>query len=77
MPTSQAGSPQTLDNVGPVFGGVHLDANVSGNSSSSLSDLPAIVEDYTATWCTNCVDVEHALDDIADDNHMQHIISTD
>ena len=71
MPTSQAGSPQTLDNVGPVFGGVHLDANVSGNSSSSLSDLPAIVEDYTATWCTNCVDVEHALDDISDDNHMQ------
>ena len=71
MPTSQAGSPQTLDNVGPVFGGVHLDANVSGNSSSSLSDLPAIVEDYTATWCTNCVDVGHALDDISDDNHMQ------
>ena len=71
MPTSQAGSPQTLDNVGPVFGGVHLDANVSGNSNSSLSDLPAIVEDYTATWCTNCVDVGHALDDISDDNHMQ------
>ena len=71
IPTSQAGSPQTLDNVGPVFGGVHLDANVSGNSNSSLSDLPAIVEDYTATWCTNCVDVGHALDDIADDNHMQ------
>jgi|TARA_B100000519_G_scaffold107671_1_gene93309 hypothetical protein len=71
IPTSQAGSPQTLDNVGPVFGGVHLDANVSGNSNSSLSDLPAIVEDYTATWCTNCVDVGHALDDISDDNHMQ------
>ena len=71
MPTSQAGSPQTLDNVGPVFGGVHLDANVSGNSNSSLSDLPAIVEDYTATWGTNCVDVGHALDDISDDNHMQ------
>ncbi|DAC40460.1 MAG TPA: hypothetical protein D7H83_02725, partial [Candidatus Poseidoniales archaeon] len=71
IPASQAGSPQTLDNVGPVFGGVHLDANVSGNSNSSLSDLPAIVEDYTATWCTNCVDVGHALDDISDDNHMQ------
>ena len=71
IPSTNAGSPEELDNVGPVFGGVHLDANVSGNSSSSLSDLPAIVEDYTATWCTNCVDVEHALDDIADDNHKQ------
>jgi len=71
LPTSQAGSPQTLENVGPVFGGVYLDANVSGNTSSALSELPAIVEDYTATWCTNCVDVGHALEDISDENNMQ------
>jgi hypothetical protein len=30
-------------------------------------DLPAVVEYYTATWCSNCVDVEHALDDIESD----------
>ena len=71
LPTSQAGSPQTLEDVGPIFGGVYVDANISGDVTSNLSDLPAIVEDYTATWCTNCIDVEHALDDISDDNHMQ------
>ena len=71
IPSTNAGSPEELDEAGSVFGGVYLDANVSGNVTSSLSDLPAIVEDYTATWCTNCVDVEHALDDIEDQNHMQ------
>ena len=71
LPSSQGGSPETLDDVGSVFGGVYLDANASGNTTSSLSDLPAIIEDYTATWCTNCVDVEHALDDIEGENHMQ------
>ncbi len=71
IPSTNAGSPEELDDVGSVFGGVYLDANISGNVTSSLSELPAIVEDYTATWCTNCIDVEHALDDISDENHMQ------
>ena len=71
IPTTNAGSPEELDDVGSVFGGVYLNVNVSGNATSSLSELPAIVEDYTATWCTNCIDVEHALDDISDENHMQ------
>ena len=51
--------------VGAVFGGQWVDANNSTVQNSQLADLPAIVEDYTATWCTNCVDVEHALDDVA------------
>lgn len=71
MPSSQAGSPQTLEDVGAVFGGIHLDANMSGNATSTLSDLPAIVEDYTATWCTNCISVEKALKDIETENNMQ------
>ena len=71
MPTSHAGSPENLENVGPVFGGVYVDANVSGNSSYNLSDLPAIVEDYTATWCTNCIAVENALKDIESQHQMQ------
>ena len=41
---TQTGSPQTLEDVGPVFGGMHVDLNVSGNATSTLSDLPAIVE---------------------------------
>lgn len=71
LPSYQAGSPEELENVGWVFGGVYLDANASGNSTSALSDLPAIVEDYTATWCDNCIDAEQALLDIEADNHMQ------
>jgi len=71
VPNSQAGSPEKLEDVGWVFGGVYLEANVSGNSTSSLSALPAIVEDYTATWCTNCIQVEDALNDIKDQHHMQ------
>ena len=51
--------------VGAVFGGQWVDANNSTVQTNLLTDLPAIVEDYTATWCTNCVDVEHALDDVA------------
>jgi len=50
--------------VGVIFGGQWAEANNSSVQSSQLADLPAIVEDYTATWCTNCVDVEHALDDV-------------
>ena len=71
MPMTQAGSPQTLEDVGPVFGGMHVDANVSGNATSTLFDLPAIVEDYTATWCTNCISVEKALKEIEAENSMQ------
>ncbi|GIR00807.1 MAG: hypothetical protein CM15mP9_5100 [Methanobacteriota archaeon] len=71
MPSIQAGSPQTLEDVGAVFGGMYLDANESGNASSTLSDLPAIVEDYTATWCTNCISVEKALKEIEAENSMQ------
>ena len=71
MPTTHAGSPQTLEDVGAVFGGMYLDANESGNASSTLSDLPAIVEDYTATWCTNCISVEKALKEIEAENSMQ------
>ncbi len=71
IPTSQAGSPENLEDVGAVFGGLHVDANISGNATSALTDLPAIVEDYTATWCTSCISVEAALKDIESQNHMQ------
>ena len=71
VPSSNAGAPEELDEVGFVFGGVHIVANNSGNATMALSDLPAIVEDYTATWCTNCVKVEHALNDVEETNNMQ------
>ena len=71
IPSSTAGQPEKLDNVGAVFGGVHINATSAGNISLDFSEMPAIVEDYTATWCTNCVDVEHALDDVEETNNMQ------
>ena len=46
-------------------------ANNTGNSTLNLSDLPPVVEVYTATWCSNCVDVEHALDAIENDSGIQ------
>ena len=70
IPASNAGKPVTLEQNGAVFGGLYLDANESGTTNSQLGDLPAIVEDYTATWCTNCLDVEEALYDVKDDNNM-------
>jgi len=59
--------------VGAVFGGQWVDANNSTVQNSQLADLPAIVEDYTATWCTNCVDVEHALDEVKKLNKVKNI----
>ena len=47
-----------------VFGGysVTVSSNYTNSSAGGLiMDSPAIVEVYTATWCDNCVDSEHAL----------------
>ena len=66
-----AGDPEKLDDVGAIFGGAHVNASMSGNFSLAFSEMPAIVEDYTATWCENCVDVEHALNDVEETNNMQ------
>lgn len=51
-------------NNGMMFGGQWSEANNTSTNVVNLSDLPAVVEVYTATWCENCVDVEHALDDV-------------
>ncbi|MBT4066209.1 MAG: hypothetical protein HOE76_03220 [Euryarchaeota archaeon] len=64
IPSAQGGTAEKLEDVGFTFGGLTLDANTTGNATSSLADLPAVVEYYTATWCANCVYVEHALDDV-------------
>ena len=65
IPINADASPAEVLEVGVVFGGQWVEANNSTIQHNQLADLPTIVEDYTATWCTNCVDVEHALDDIA------------
>ena len=44
---------------------------MTGAATTNLSELPPIAEVYTATWCSNCVDVEHALENIENDTHLQ------
>jgi hypothetical protein len=63
----QAGAPITIANQG-ILGGQMIDLAGISNNSTTLSvggDMTAtqVVEVYTATWCENCVDSEHALMD--------------
>ncbi|MDG1524764.1 MAG: hypothetical protein P8Q90_01665 [Candidatus Thalassarchaeaceae archaeon] len=63
----QAGAPIMIPDQG-ILGGHVIDLAGISNNSTTLSvggDMTAtqIVEVYTATWCENCVDSEHALMD--------------
>lgn len=62
-PVAPALPAESLDE-GMMFGGQWSDVNNTTTDLSNLTDLPAVVEVYTATWCENCVDVEHALDEV-------------
>lgn len=66
-----------VDN-GMIFGGQSASANNATTATNNLSDLAAVVEVYTATWCDNCVHVEHALEEVHDGGHLTayHIHST-
>jgi glutaredoxin len=54
-----------------LFGGQSFEVNQSGSSTVNFSEMPSIVEVYTATWCSNCVDVEHALENIENETGLQ------
>ena len=69
--TVAAPSTSTPEGPGAIFGGQSFDANLTGAATTNLSELPPIAEVYTATWCSNCVDVEHALENIENDTHLQ------
>ena len=69
-PVAPALPAESLNN-GMMFGGQWSEANNTSVSTTNLSDLPAVVEVYTATWCENCVDVEHALDDVQANGTIQ------
>ena len=67
----QALPPVTISNQG-ILGGYMIDLEGVSNNSTVLSaggDMTGIqvVEVYTATWCINCVDSEHALMDALED----------
>ena len=66
-----------VDN-GMIFGGQSTMAVNATAMTHNLSDLDAVVEVYTATWCDNCVYVESALEEVHDAGHLTayHIHST-
>jgi len=70
LPSTSGAEVEELDS-GLLLGGIHGMTNESFELNSSFADLPAIVEDYTATWCSNCVDVEEAMEEAALNVNMQ------
>ena len=67
---AEAGEVEELDS-GMLFGGLHGLSNETIALNSSLDDLPTIAEDYTATWCGQCIAVEDALENVASSSNMQ------
>jgi len=69
--STSVAKPAVETSNGPVFGGQHTDINNQSNQTAKISVLPAVAEDFTATWCTNCVKVEHALDELEVEGLLQ------
>ena len=67
---AKAGEVEELDS-GMLFGGLHGLANETIVLNSSLDALPTIAEDYTATWCGQCLVVEDALENVASSSNVQ------
>ena len=59
-----------------TFGGLTI-ALGEGADDTSISmqygDMPSIVEVYTATWCSNCVTSEHAMEEVLSGIDAVHI----
>ncbi|CAI8264641.1 MAG: Uncharacterised protein [Methanobacteriota archaeon] len=53
-----------------IFGGIIIDSNESANNSINTKDAPSIAHIFTATWCTPCVEVEHAIEDVANETDL-------
>ena len=58
-----------------TIGGLSIEMSNTtfAESTSDILDLPSIVEVYTATWCSNCVKTEQALDDAIVDLEVTRI----
>ncbi len=71
LPLASAGAPTPTD-AGFLIGGQGGSLNNGSSVTAALVDLPPVIEDYTATWCENCVYVEHALEELLDerDGHV-------
>jgi len=64
---------------GGTIGGISINLSNSTTQetiSTELRNLPSIVEVYTATWCFNCIDSEHALDEAIGDTDVPGFTTT-
>ena len=66
------------DETGTKYGtiggiSIELSNTTYAESTSGIIDLPSIVEVYTATWCSNCIKTEQALDDAIGDLEVTRI----
>ena len=75
---SASALPSVEVNNGMIFGGQSTKATNASTVTHNLSDLNAVVEVYTATWCDSCVYVEHAIEEVHEEGHLTpyHIHST-
>jgi len=72
FPGTTSGLPAAPVDNGMLFGGQWSPAgNATASVTQNLSEMPAVVEVFTATWCENCVDVEHALDEVQGEGWLQ------
>ena len=55
---------------GPLFGGVVIDPSENFNESTTAQYMPSIAHIFTATWCAPCVEVEHAIEDVANETDV-------
>ena len=62
-----AALPAVETNAGPIFGSQWAYADNSTTKTDQIEELPIVVEDYTATWCTNCVKVADTLAELEDE----------
>ncbi len=61
---------------GGTIGGLSLSLSESSteySASMEVMELSHVIEVYTATWCTNCVTTEHALDEAIGDTDVVRI----
>ncbi|DAC61485.1 MAG: PGF-CTERM sorting domain-containing protein [Candidatus Thermoplasmatota archaeon] len=70
IPSTNA-KPAEPTNTGAVFGGQHTPIENLSTNSTPIDELPAIAEDFTATWCSNCLKAEEVLDDLETEGLVQ------
>ncbi|MED5567289.1 MAG: hypothetical protein VX382_05475, partial [Candidatus Thermoplasmatota archaeon] len=68
--TPAAAIPAVPVDNGMVIGGQWTMANTTKAEVTNLTDLKAVTEVYTATWCESCVYVEHALKEVHENGHI-------